>query len=152
MGYWSSKGAAKGSLYLKTNSLYEENKSFCNQNFKIILKSPDLGGSKQACGVFKLILKTATDYTEAEILDNADTTFVERSEETLLFSLADHINGDIEEAFIFYERNYNWLYNEKEWHFESLKIFSADTQKEYKLCSGYSIDTSDGELNEYTRC
>ena len=152
MGYWSSKNAAQGSLYLKTNSLYQEEIPFCNQMFKVVLKSPDLGGKKQACGTVKLLLKTATDYTEAYLLDDADNVFKEREEQTLLFALPTAIHGDIEEAFIFYERNYNFWFNEKDWYFESLKIFSADLQKEYNLCSGYNVELSNGKMNEYTIC
>lgn len=135
MGYWASRSLQGKSLYLNSNSVFQTEKPVCKQQYRMVLKSPAMGGEgKQAKGVFTIQFKSKHRTTEPEIFDNSDIVFIEGKMEQILFSADQELSEEIESAFITYKRNFNFLWNEKEWFFDYVKIYSAVTKKEVTLC------------------
>jgi len=136
MGYWASKSADNGKLYLNTRGVNHTD-SYCLEHYKIKLLSNNQEGQSKARGKFKVFWKIK-DYVSPTFLMKDDTITLKTNEETnMMATIKKSAAGEIEEVFVSYKRTSNYFkkyFYDQYWSFKYVEVLEGSTQKSVKFC------------------
>lgn len=149
MGYNASPDKDLNSLYLDSQSIYADYS--CKHNYQLIATTGDVG-DKLAKGKFTVSFINSAGFSEFTTFDNGYTEFKSNSVNKFLVSLDSPLVGaDIEQATVSYSRSWNVFKYEKNWMFDEIEIYSAETMKTVRLCPVQTLFGMDNPV-DYAKC
>jgi pimeloyl-ACP methyl ester carboxylesterase len=154
MGYWASPRKELGKLFVNTQSLTKN--SYCEQFFKVTMKSSDSFSIRQARGRFTIYFKTSNETSGSKLFGDSEVAFDVGMSKTRMITLDEPIDTKypIESVFVTYKRVENiflGLFYTDQWSFEYVEVLNGETQQKIRYCptTGFIIS---GQTVEFKKC
>jgi hypothetical protein len=154
MGYWASPHKEFGKLFVNTQSLTKSD--YCEQFYKVTMKSSDSFSLRPARGQFAIYFKTTTERSPSKLFGDSEITFDVGMSKTRMITLDEPIDTKypIESVYVKYKRVEKFflgLFYADQWGFEYVEVFNGETQQRIRYCPTADYIQS-GQTLEFKKC